>query len=69
MTHYNDKNLTSVIKIVIIYCSIMFVTISYDNIEIVIRIKRHNLINKIIVTVLHDNAHMSQAYGVFLHYK
>jgi hypothetical protein len=40
MTQYSDEYLMSVIKIVITYSSIMFVTIFYDNIEIVIRINR-----------------------------
>jgi hypothetical protein len=58
MAQYNDENLTSVIKLVKTYSSIMFVTIFYDYITIVIRINRHNLLNIIIVTVLYDNMHM-----------
>jgi predicted nucleic acid-binding OB-fold protein len=59
MAQYNDENLTSVIKSVITYSNILFVTIFYDSIAIVIRINRHNLLNIIIVMVLYDNVHMS----------
>jgi hypothetical protein len=59
MTQYSDENLTVVTKIVITYSNIMFVTIFYDNIGIVIRLNLHNLLNIIIVMVLHVNAHSS----------
>jgi hypothetical protein len=59
MTQYSDETLTTVTKIVITYSNIMFVTIFYDNIGIVIRLNRHNLLNIIIVMVLHVNAHLS----------
>jgi hypothetical protein len=65
MTHCSDENLTSVIKTIIIYSSIVFVTIFYDNIRIVIRINRHNLFNIIIITISYDNEHMSSTYDVF----
>jgi hypothetical protein len=59
MTQYSDETLTTVTKIVITYSNIMFVTIFYDNIGIVIRLNLHNLLNIIIVMVLHVNAHSS----------
>jgi uncharacterized membrane protein len=65
MTHCSDENLTFVIKTIIIYSSIVFVTIFYDNIRIVIRINRHNLFNIIIITISHDNEHMSSTYDLF----
>jgi hypothetical protein len=65
MTWYSDENLTSVIKTVITYSSIIFVTIFYDNIGVVVRINCYNLLNIIIMTIMHDNTLMSQTYNVF----
>jgi hypothetical protein len=65
MTWYSDENLTSVIKTVITYSSNIFVTIFYDNIGVVIRINFYNLLNIIIMTIIHDNTLMSQTYNVF----
>jgi hypothetical protein len=67
MSECSDENLITVIKIVIIYFNIMFTTIFYDNIGIVIKINHHNLLNIIIVTILHNNAHMLYTYGVFFY--
>jgi hypothetical protein len=44
MAHYNDENITSIIKIIITYYIIMFMTIFYDNIGIVIKINHHKLL-------------------------
>jgi hypothetical protein len=65
MAQCSDENLITVIKTVIIYSNIMFMTIFYDNIGIVIRINCHNLLNIIIVMILHNNAQMLYTYGVF----
>jgi hypothetical protein len=56
----HDKNLTLAIKTITIYYSVMFMIIFFNNIVIIIRINRQNLLNIIIVMVLHDNAHASQ---------
>jgi hypothetical protein len=69
MAQYNDENLTSVIKPVKTYSSIMFVTIFYDYITIVIRINRHNLLNIIIVMVLYDNMHSRRHMMYFYNIK
>jgi hypothetical protein len=66
MAQCSDENLNSVIKTVITYSSIMFVTIFYDNIGIVIKTNHHNLIQIIIMTILHDNAHILYTYDVIL---
>jgi hypothetical protein len=58
MTQYNDENLTFVIKTFIVY--IMFVTIFYDTIGIVLRINCHNL---------HENVNVHRYMMQFLEKK
>jgi hypothetical protein len=66
MAQCSDENLNSVIEIVITYSSIMFVTIFYDNIGIVIKTDHHNLLQIMIMMILHDNAHILYTYDVIL---
>jgi hypothetical protein len=68
MAQYSDENLTHAIKIVITYYNIMFVTIFYDSIGIVIMTNRRKLLQIIIMTTLHDKLTMHIRHRHTMHF-